>query len=811
MSAVGCERLFCRLVSLQSLSILLSAAVEPTGENLKVPSPSTIFQHRIFHVVRCPLFSRNPMPSWLWLSSILLMFQVTPAWAQQTDDSNNSSNNGSSQFESDVVIYGNTSAAVIAAVQVKKMGKSVVIVGPDKHLGGLSAGGLGWTDSGSKSAIGGLSREFYHRIWKHYQAEEAWPWQQKSEFGTRHESSAGKEGGGATMWVFEPSVAEAVFEELIAEYDIPVYREEFLDRTARPLNTGAFSNVINPTSKGVELRDGVISAIHMLSGKTFRGKMFLDTTYEGDLMACAGVSYHVGREANSVYGETWNGVQTGVLHHKHHFQKPTSPYVVSGDPASGVLPLISTADPGTKGEGDHRIQAYCFRMCLTDHDPNRIPFAKPDGYDSSEYQLLARVYNGGWREQFKKFDRMPNFKTDTNNHGPVSTDYIGMNYDYPEASYERRAEIIADHERYQKGLMYFTANDPSVPADVRKAMSKWGLPKDEFKDNGGWPHQIYVREARRMIGEYVMTEHDCLDAKDTPHSIGMGSYTLDSHNVQRYIKPDGFVQNEGDIGVKTPAPYEVAYGSIVPKISECKNLLVPVCVSSSHMAFGSIRMEPVFMILGQSAATAACLSIDQNTAVQNLKYESLKQRLIEDKQVLKYAKGSRYRTSELKGIIVDDDKATLQGSWTMSTANKPFVGGGYRHSGGPSSSSPSAGGSSAGGPNASSPNSSGLNTSSGASKAKSAMFKASLKPGRYEVRMYWPLNNNRASNVPVTIQHADGASHVLVNQKSRPKKSLDALSLGTFNFASTGSIIVSAEGTDGYVVLDAIQFLPVSP
>lgn len=677
------------------------------------------------------------------------------------------------KISADVVIYGNTSAAVIAAVQVRQMGKSAVIVGPDRHLGGLTAGGLGWTDSGSKEAIGGLSREFYHRVWKHYQSEDAWPWQEKAKFGNRNQNPASKGGDGATMWVFEPSVAEAVFEELIKEYDIPVYREEFLDRTERPSQ-----NRSQAVTNGVELQDGNITSIRMKSGKTFEGRMFLDTTYEGDLMACAGISYHVGREANSVYDEDWNGVQTGVLHHKHHFQKPVSPYVIPGDSSSGTLPLISTKSPGTKGEGDDRIQAYCFRMCLTDHAPNHIPFAKPTGYDANQYQLLLRVFDSGWREMYNKFDRIQNFKTDTNNHGPVSTDYIGMNYDYPEASYQRRAEIIAEHERYQKGLMYFMANDPRVPSDVQETMSKWGLAKDEFTDNGGWPHQIYVREARRMIGEYVMTEHDCLDAKDTPHSVGMGSYTLDSHNVQRYIKPDGYVQNEGDIGVKTPSPYEVSYGAIVPKKRECTNLLVPVCVSSSHMAFGSIRMEPVFMVLGQSAATAACLSIDQGIAVQDLSYDSLKKQLVKDKQVLQLSKSLRYRASELKGVVVDDSRAITQGSWSLSTANDPFVGSGYRHSGGP-----------------------GADT-------KSAEFKAVLKPGRYEVRMYWPTNNNRATNVPVSVQHASGSTKLVVNQKSRPEASADALSLGTFDFGSSGSIIVNTDGADGYVILDAIQFVP---
>jgi hypothetical protein len=384
-----------------------------------------------------------------------------------------------------------------------------------------------------------------------------------------------------------------------------------------------------------------------LSGKRYAGQMFIDATYEGDLMAAAGVSYHVGREAKSVYGEQWNGVQTGVLHHRHHFDavsKKISPYVIPGDPKSGVLPRISTKPPGEYGEGDKRLQAYNFRMCLTDHPDNRVPFPKPDGYDPKQYELLARVFEAGWRETFQKFDRIPNRKTDTNNHGPFSTDNIGYSYDYPEASYERRREIISEHETYQKGWLYFIANDPRVPMDVQDEFRKWGLVRDEFKDNGNWPHQIYVREARRMIGAYVMTENELLKRRPTPDSVGMGSYTIDSHNVQRYIiapGPEAYVQNEGDIGVPTKGPYEIAYGSLVPKKGQANNLLVPVCVSSSHIAFGSIRMEPVFMILGQSAATAAVLAIDGKIAVQDVPYRKLHERLLQDKQILKHTAGSK--------------------------------------------------------------------------------------------------------------------------------------------------------------------------
>ena len=543
---------------------------------------------------------------------LIIIFALSNCAGSKSDES-------AQTYDADIVIYGGTSAAVTAAVQAKKMGKSVIVVSPDKHLGGLSAGGLGFTDTGNKEVIGGLSREFYHRLYRHYDQPGSWKWQDKSAYGNKGQGTPAIDGNNRTMWIFEPHAAEKVFEDMVKEHKLEVLRDEWLDRKS-----------------GVAVTDRRIVSIKTLSGKIFKGKMFLDATYEGDLMAAAGVKYHVGREGTSVYGEEWNGIQTGVLHHKHWFQKNIDPYVVPGDPSSGLLPRISAEDPGKKGDGDHRIQAYCFRMCLSNHPDNRIPFARPEGYDSTQYQLLARVYAAGWDETFEKFDDIPNRKTDTNNHGPFSTDNIGMNYDYPEASYERRREIIREHELYQKGLMYFLANDPQVPEDVRKAINEWGLPKDEFVDNGNWPHQIYVREARRMIGEYVMTEHDVLSKRDVPEPVGMGSYTVDSHNVQRYVKPDGFVQNEGDIGVKTPMPYKISYRSLIPKKEECNNLLVPVCVSSSHIAYGSIRMEPVFMILGQSAATAASIAIDENISVQEVAYDKLRERLEKDDQRLAY-------------------------------------------------------------------------------------------------------------------------------------------------------------------------------
>ncbi|NQV24946.1 MAG: FAD-dependent oxidoreductase [Rhodopirellula sp.] len=670
---------------------------------------------------------------------------------------------------SDVVVYGGTSGGVIAAVQAKRMGHSVVIVCPEIHLGGLSSGGLGWTDTGNKSVIGGLARDFYHRVWKHYQKDDAWKWQKRSEYGNKGQGSAAIDGEHRTMWIFEPHVAENDFDELVTEYDIPVFRDEWLDRKS-----------------GVTKANGRISSIRMLSGRTCSGRMFIDATYEGDLLATAEVDYHVGRESRAQYGEDWNGIQTGVLHHGHHFgavKKPISPYVVPGDPASGLLPRISPDPPGNFGDADKRVQAYCFRMCLTNDPKNRVPFPAPAGYDPGQYELLVRVLEAGWREGFNKFDPIPNHKTDTNNHGPFSTDNIGFNYDYPEASYERRREIIKEHEVYQQGLMHFLANSPRVPADVRAKFAEWGLAGDEFVDNGNWPHQIYVREARRMVGKYVMTENELLKKRPTPESIGMGSYTMDSHNVQRYVTPEGYVQNEGDIGVSTRGPYEIALGSILPKKKQCENLIVPVCVSSSHIAFGSIRMEPVFMILGQSAATVASMAITEKIAVQDVDYSKLKERLEKDGQVLNFAYTYTGKAgidpATLKGIVVDDEKATLTGNWGNSSSTGTWVGREYRHDG---------------------------NKSDGRSTAR---FEAKLKPGRYEVRLAYSHNGNRASNVPVVIHHAGGDEKVVVNQRKVPEIDKLFVSLGEFDFAADTPAVVtiSNQGTDGYVIIDAVQWL----
>ncbi len=671
--------------------------------------------------------------------------------------------------EYDLVVYGGTSAAVSAAVQARRMDKSVVIVSPDTILGGLSSGGLGWTDTGDKTVIGGLAREFYHRVWKHYQKDDAWRWQMRAEYGNQGQGTPAMDGEFRTMWIFEPHVAEQVFEDFIRDYDIPVFRNEWLDR-----------------DNGVVVNNRRIEAITTLSGNTYRGRMFIDATYEGDLMAAAGVSYQVGREANSVYNETLNGVQTARAV-SHQFKTFVDPYVVPGDPDSGLLPRIHGHSPGVDGEGDHRVQAYCFRMCLTNVPENRVPFPKPDNYDPMQYELLGRYIDTGSRHMFGKFDPIPNGKTDTNNHGAFSTDNIGMNYDYPEASYERRREIIQEHKDYQQGYLWFLANDPRVTAEVHEKMSQWGLARDEFPDTDHWPHQLYIREARRMVGDFVVTERHLRRQTPTPRPIAMGSYNMDSHNTQRYIAYDeegrGHARNEGDIQISPGAPYPIDYGAILPKREECANLLVTVCVSSSHIAFGSIRMEPVFMSLGQSATTAAVMALDADIAPQELDYELLAERLRADGQILEWQMDGRNHVDpdKLPGIVMDNPAAEAVGPWKTSRSVFPMVGLNYAHD------------------------------NKDTDELCVMRYAVTLPaPGRYELRISYSAHPNRAANVPVTVHHANGKDTFFVNQRKTPPIDDVFISLGVFKFDDQALVIVSNENTDGYVTADAVQLLPAT-
>ncbi|QEL14967.1 FAD-dependent oxidoreductase [Limnoglobus roseus] len=656
----------------------------------------------------------------------------------------------------DVVVYGGTSGGVAAAIQAARMGKSVVLIEPTDHVGGLTTGGLGYTDSGTKGVVGGISREFYQRVKKYYDDPKVWKYGDRSKYASyRKDEDA--------MWTFEPATAEMILRQMLDEAKVPVTFKERLDRGG----------------KGVKLDGKAITSITTESGKSYDGKVFIDATYEGDLMAAAGVSFAVGREAVKQYGESLNGIARKWNQHTHRFLMKVDPYVKPGDPASGLLFGI---DPklGTDGEADQRLQAYCFRMCMSNVAENRVPFQKPEGYDEKMYELLLRNYEAGDKRLPLKLDMMPNGKTDTNNNFAVSTDFIGQNYKYPEASYAEREKIIHEHEVYQKGLMWTLANHPRVPQSIRDSMAVWGLPKDEFVTTGGWPHQIYVREARRMVGDYVHTEADCRRSRPTPMSVGMGSYNMDSHNCARYVTPEGFVQNEGDVQVSPGGPYQISYGSIVPKAAECPNLLVPVCVSSSHIAYGSIRMEPVFMVLGQSAATAAVFAIDDAVPVQKVAYEKLQKRMLADKQVLDYSRPANPQAvdaTKLGGIVVDDDKAKATGEWTPSSSTAGFVGHGYLHD-------------------------------NNADKGKKTVrYTPKLeKAGKYEVFLHYSATSNRATNVPVVVNSADGEKTVKVDQRKAAEK---GKSLGVFRFAAgeAGWVEVRTDGTDGHVIADAVRFV----
>jgi len=663
-----------------------------------------------------------------------------------------------------IVVYGATSGGIVAGIAARKLGKTVIVIEPGRHVGGLTSGGLGATDIGNKAAIGGLSREFYRRIARHYAADTAWKHERREDYQSKRKVPDERE-----MWTFEPHVAEQVYREWLAEAGVEVVTGERLD-----LAPG-----------GVEKRAGRIVAIRMESGRRFAGDVFIDATYEGDLMAKAGVSYHVGREGESVYGESLNGIRTAHAR-SHQFTHDVDPYVKPGDPASGLVPLVSPEPPGVDGAGDRRVQAYNFRMCTTDVPDNRRPWPKPEGYDEKLYELLLRNFEAGDRRVPWNPVWMPNRKTDTNNNFAISTDFIGANFAYPDADHATRERIAADHRRYQLGLMYTLATHPRVPAEVRAHFERLGLARDEFTDNDNWPHQLYVREARRMVSDYVMTQHHCQQREVAEDPVGLGAYNMDSHNCQRYVTDKGVVRNEGDIQVGV-SPYRIAYRSIRPRREECENLLVPVCLAASHIAYGSIRMEPVFMVLGQSAATAAALAIDARVPVQAVDYATLRARLLADEQVLEWtgpvkAPSAGRDPATLEGVVVDNAAATLRGRWTPSQATAGFVGGDYVHDG------------------------------AEGKGEKAAEFTATLpRAATYEIRVWYPAGPNRAAAVPVTVHLPAGPRTFRIDQRRTTSDALGSYEpLGRFPLpAGPVRLVIDTAGTAGHVIVDAVQFVEV--
>lgn len=496
-------------------------------------------------------------------------------------------------METDLCIVGATPAGIAAAIQARRMNKTCVLLAWDTHLGGMTASGLGATDIGNKAAIGGISREFYRRLGTHYGKEE--------------------------MWTFEPHAAEETLKTMCRENGVRVLYEQRL------------ANVVKNGNR--------ITSLETEGGHVFRAAYFIDATYEGDLMARAGVSHTIGREGNAQYSETLNGVHFG--HPNHNFKAPVDPFVRPGEIASGLLMGISADAPGEQGQGDKHVQAYNFRLCMTQAS-DRLPFPKPTNYDPARYELMARYIaaQNGTTDALKLTKTMPNGKTDTNNFGGFSSDNIGKSDGWPGGDYAAREALFQDHVSYQQGMMWFLCHDERVPQALRDDTRKWGLPRDEFQATGGWPHQLYVREARRMVSDVVMTEHHCTHKETISDGIGLAAYQMDSHNCQRIARLENgtwTARNEGNVEVRPAAPYPISFRALVPKQSECDNLIVPLCLSASHIAYGSIRMEPVFFVLGQSAGTAACLALDAGTiAVQKVNVSALQARLRADKQILEW-------------------------------------------------------------------------------------------------------------------------------------------------------------------------------
>ncbi|MAG56721.1 MAG: FAD-dependent oxidoreductase [Planctomycetes bacterium] len=661
----------------------------------------------------------------------------------------------------DLVVYGATSAGVIAAVVAKREGMAVLLVAPGRRVGGLSAGGLGATDIGNKRAIGGVSREFYRRVRRHYGSDQAWRQERRDTSPTWRDEDA--------MWRFEPHVAERVFHEMLVEADVPVLLEARLD-----------------LHRGANVAGRRIRSIALIERPDVTGRFFIDATYEGDLLAKAGVSYTVGRESCALHGEALNGVQVRRSV-KHQFIRNVDPYQVPGDSKSGLIRGIQTGGEQREGAGDKRVQAYNFRMCLTDVRENQVPFEKPDDYDPLDFELLLRNLEAGDHRIPWNSIRMPNRKTDTNNNFAVSTDFIGMSWRWPEAGWKERERIFKHHRLWQQGLVWTLANHPRSPEAVRAKVSRWGLAKDEFVETGSWPHELYVREGRRMVAACVMTESHCLGQRIEKDAVGLAAYNMDSHNVRRYVDANGHVRNEGDIQVPPSQPYPIAFRAIVPRRVECENLLVPVCLSASHMAYGSIRMEPVFMILGHSAAIAVTLARGAtpgaDLAVQDVVYDALRQRLLAQGQILHWGTAPRVvgvDPAKISGIVVDDEKATLEGAWVHSMSIGPFVHRGYRHDN---------------------------HTAKG---SLTATFKIPVRQrGRYRLLLAYSAHGNRASNVPVRIRTATGPQTVTVDQRRSPEIDSTWTDLGTFDLAPRrATVSISNRGTNGYVIIDAVRVVP---
>ena len=650
---------------------------------------------------------------------------------------------GCAAKEYDICVYGGTSAGVTAAYTAARCGLKVALVEPTEHIGGMTTGGLGFTDIGNKQVVKGVAKQFYRKVGEHY--------------------------GTLEQWVFEPSVADGIMREYVSEKNIAlVCGHRIVSSTMR---NGRISSIVLEES----------SSPHGLS--EIRARYFIDCSYEGDLMACSRVSFTVGRESNGTYGETLNGVE---LMTGHQFPDGIDPYREPGNPESGLLWGISEGTLAPDGTGDGKVQAYNYRICLTDRPENMIPIDRPADYDSTRYELLARLL-AACPEKLSLNDwfiwsRMPGGKTDINNRGGFSTDMIGMNHLYPEGGYELRDSIIAAHTAYTKGLLWFFGHDLRVPEALREQMTLWGYPKDEYVRTGHWTPQLYVRECRRMVGEYVATQADCEGRAVPFDGVAMAAYQMDSHNCQRTVvhrNGRAMVKNEGNVEVGGGLPYPISYRSLTPRRDECTNLIVPVCLSASHIAYGSIRMEPVFMVLGQVAALACAQALDCGGAdVQDVDSRTINVQIDENP----YMDGSQ------PDILIDDTDSGV----TVSPGWK-------RHE-------------RAGGYGLSYYETVRRKPDSGDAPAAVRYYAVIPSEGEYAIYACQPVKGNFASSLSVEVEYG-GAVHPVSLPRSRMKvegqTSTTWAEIGRYEFVSGAEVAVSiTDGdADGPVRADAVLFV----
>ncbi|MDO8539773.1 MAG: FAD-dependent oxidoreductase [Opitutaceae bacterium] len=654
----------------------------------------------------------------------------------------------------DVVIYGGTPAGIAAGITAARGGASVVVIEPTRWIGGMVTGGLTRTDVGNEKVIGGFAREFFAR------------------------AAASKPG--TPMWFAEPHVNLATFRAMLAEAKVHVVTGQRLATVVRDRN-----RIVRCTTE---------------DGTEYTGSVFIDATYEGDLMPRAGVSCVVGREGRDTYGESLAGFlpmpvrpQTPEIMGSEcsclggkgpHYVHGTPAKISARDDAGRLISGVNEAR-APAGGADGLTQAYNFRLVVTRNPANRVPFPKPARYDPTRYELLLRLIREFPGVRFGRLFHLgdvANGKFDLNAQGLFSTDYPGGNVSYPDGDYATRDQIWRDHVDYIQGMLWFVGHDERVPARLRDETNAWGLCRDEFVDNGHWPYALYVREARRMVGAAVLTQQDLQKATPKPDSIGMGSFVIDCHIVQRVVTADGSVTDEGSFEDARVRPYQIPYRCITPRRAECANLLVPVCASASHIAYCSLRMEPQYMALGHASGVAALLALAGHVPVQEVDVAALQAKLREQKAVLEFAVPGTSVTT-LAGIVIDDEAAEYRGSWVASGYGTPIELG-SRHDG---------------------------NSGKG---EKAARFTVALpQTGRYEVRFAYTAAPNRASAVPVTIEHADGIASVRVNEKLAPPLGQHFVSVGIFRFTAEKPAVVGVDnaGTDGFVSVDAVQFLGPLP